>query len=62
MKMKLQHNPYFEKTLSLEGKVEKNSRVLLYQVSGDVTVTGEFYNHDKSEKIKEYFRENKRIQ
>ena len=60
--MKLQNNPYFEKTLYLVGKVEKKLKVLLYQVSGDVTVTGEFYNYDKGEKIKEYFRENHRIQ
>ena len=56
--MKLQHNPYFEKILSLVGKVEKKLTVLLYQVSGDVTVTGEFSNHDKVKKIKTYFREN----
>ena len=62
MKMKLQHNPYFEKTLSLVGKVEKKLIVLLYQVSGDVTVTGEFLNHDKGEKIMNYYRENHRIQ
>ena len=62
MKMKLQHNPYFEKTLSLVGKVEKKLTVLLYQVSGDVTVTGEFLNHDKGEKIMNYYRENHRVQ
>ena len=62
MKMKLQHNPYFEKTLPLVGKVEKKLTILLYQVSGDVTVTGEFLNHDKGEKIMNYFRENHRVQ
>ena len=49
---------YFGKTLSLGGIVEKKLIVLLYQVSGDVTVTGEFSNHDKGKKIKTYFREN----
>jgi hypothetical protein len=44
--------------LSLAGKAEKKLAVLLYQVSGDVTVTGEFSNHDKGKKIKIYFREN----
>ena len=42
--------------MSFEGKVEKKLTVLLYQVSGDVTVTREFSNHDKGKKIKTYFR------
>ena len=50
--MKLQLNPYFEKTFFLQGKVEKKLTILLYQVSGDVTVTGELSNHDKGKKIK----------
>ena len=62
MKMKLQHNPYFEKTLSLQGKIKKKLTVLLYQVNGDITVTGEFSNHDKGDKIMNDFRENHRVQ
>ena len=52
------NDPYFEKTFTLVGKIEKKLTVLLYQVSGDVRVIGEFSNHDKGKKIKTYFREN----
>ena len=42
------NEPYFEKTLSLRDEVEKKLTVLLYQISGDVTI---FSKHDKGEKI-----------
>ena len=51
------NDPYFEKTLSLVDEGENKLILLLHDVSSDVTITGEFSNHDKGEKIKKYFRE-----
>ena len=55
------NDPYFEKTLSLVDEGEKKLILLLYDVSSDLTITGEFSNHDKGEKIKKYFREKTNI-
>ena len=51
------NDPYFEKTLSLVDEGEKKLTLLLYDVSGDTTITGTFSNHDKGETIKKYFIE-----
>ena len=51
------NDPYFEKTLSLKDEGEKKLTLLLYDVSTDTTITAEFSNHDKGEKIKKVFFE-----
>ena len=51
------NDPYFEKSLSLKDEGERKLTLLLYDVSTDTTITTEFSNHDKGEKIKKVFIE-----